>query len=133
MAVLGDPAEDRFQAVHPTNYVTFGLRRPPLQVHRLPTRIRYAPDFLTSAGFVEVQGFGREGVIRIKTDKLGALSWWSDLFPVEWFFFDSHKDAHAYVAHNEVLDAINKDERVTLDRFPEGKACFAIPRAVFFG
>lgn len=73
---MGDEAESVFEAVWPTNFVAYGLRRPPLQVHKLAPFVRYTPDYLTSTKLVEVQGVGRDGQIKLKLEKYSALKEW---------------------------------------------------------
>src|SRR6266498_2550714 len=82
---MGDLAEGAFEEVHQYGFVRWGLDRPPIQVHKLPKRIRFAPDYLTTHSFVEVQGFGKDQVIKLKLDKYDALRWWNVLHPVDLF------------------------------------------------
>ena len=68
---LGDEAEQVFERVARYGWVRYGLNRPPLQMHRLPARIRYTPDYLMSNKFIEVQGLGRDQKLKLKLDKIG--------------------------------------------------------------
>jgi hypothetical protein len=86
---MGDEAEGIFERVWPRNWERFGLKRPCLQVASLPLEIRYTPDYLTSFSLVEVQGFGRDGTLRVKDEKFAALKWWQEVMPVEFFLWDS--------------------------------------------
>lgn len=127
---MGDEAEHHFEE-YATNvlklgWIRFGLDRPPLKMSSLPTRLRYTPDYLMSAEFVEVQGFGRDQTFKIKLDKLNSLHWWNDLHPVSLYLWDTTNEREGMV-HLEDIDAIINDGAATLDSFPEGKAYFAIP------
>jgi hypothetical protein len=127
---LGDPAEKKLLEVHPTNLVRWGLDRPPLQVGKLPKRIRYAPDFLASDVFIECQGVGRDQVIKLKWEKLSCLYFWDQVHPVQLFFWDSHRKRHTYVPLRVIGDLVN--EVAELGHFHEGVAFFALPASVVF-
>lgn len=122
---LGDRAEGQFERVTCDTWIRWGLQRPPLKVSQLPARIRYAPDYLTSRAFVEAQGFGRDGELKVKIDKYNALHWWNDVHPVHLFVYDSHKKRNTRIALRE-LDRIIADGGARLASFPEGKSYFAI-------
>lgn len=129
MGAMGDAAEGKFEELCQATarpYVRFGLNRPPLNVGALPTRVRYSPDYLTSTGFVECQGFGRKQQVMLKVEKLGSLLWWNDLFPTSLFLSDSHKKRTVEVPILAVTKLIDSGAS-TLDYFPEGKAFFSIP------
>ena len=77
---LGDPAENAFRQWADNRqlaYVRFGLERPPIDMRRVPTMLRYTPDFLTDQGLFEVQGCGQDQKFKFKHDKLFALRWWN--------------------------------------------------------
>lgn len=77
--VLGDPAERRFQEYasrRELGVVKYGLDRPPVDLSRTSTFVRYTPDFLTDEGLVEVQGCGRDQLFKFKHEKLRALLQW---------------------------------------------------------
>lgn len=89
---MGDEAEMRFEEwAHSTSrgFVRFGLNRPPIAVHRLPPFIRYTPDYLQTNQLVEVQGFGRDQLFKLKADKLEILGQWAEYHPVDLFAWDS--------------------------------------------
>lgn len=130
--VMGDTAEAKFEEVSRTSFVRFGLQRPPLKVPALPVRIRYAPDYLRTYDFVEVQGFGREQRLRVKVEKLNALHFWNGVHPVQFFAFDSKNDRWAFIPLKDI-DRWIDGGTVELGHFPEGKAYFAIPASVIFG
>ena len=127
-AELGDTAEAIFEQVYPNNWVRFGLNRPPLKMSSLTVRSRYAPDYLTSDGYVEVKGCGRDGIIKIKRENLDALQWWHSNEQVRFFFWDSHRTRHVMVGLRELTDLIdNPDAGITLGHFHDPKAFFGVP------
>jgi hypothetical protein len=80
---LGDDAELRYEEDRRNRGVRFteyGVRRPPFtgrEMFQLPNSVRYGPDYIESWGgylrFVEVQGIGDNGVLRLKDEKLATL------------------------------------------------------------
>jgi hypothetical protein len=129
---MGDPAEDLFKEVAPQyglKIARYGLARPPMQVHTLPMRIRYTPDFLTNKGLVECQGFGREQKIKLKREKLDCLSYWNTLWPVSLFLNDSHKKRHSLTPLEVFMKAIDAGH-ASLQFFKEGKAFFEFPASL---
>lgn len=92
---MGDQAEAQFEAWASSQgigYVRFGLDRPPVHVPSLPVFIRYTPDYLTAKAFYEVQGFGRDQLLKVKTEKLNALDTWDTHHDVKLFTFDATND-----------------------------------------
>lgn len=85
---MGDEAEGVFEETSKRGFVRSGLDRPPISMSMLPPMVRYTPDYLTSAGYVEVQGVGRDQVIKLKHDKLQALLAWADIFACDLFVWD---------------------------------------------
>lgn len=129
---LGDEAENQFQrwcGERKINFVRFGLERPPLQMYKLPSRLRYTPDFLLTASFVEVQGFGRDQTFKLKLDKHGCLHWWNDLHPVWLYIWDSHYRRDCVI---KLLDFDQLLHNATIETFAEGKTYFAIPGDFLF-
>lgn len=125
---MGDEAEGVFEAVCTEQlklgWARYGLNRPPIQMHRLPARVRYTPDYLLSSRFMEVQGCGRDQVFKLKFDKAGALHWWNDLLPVELFLWDSMIKRWCIVKLAD-LDGLAGTRHCVLATFPEGKPYFA--------
>lgn len=90
--VLGDPAELAFEHWSAHNglaYGRYGLLRPTVSMRTLPVEIRYTPDYVTDYGLVEVQGCGKDGMLKFKHDKLEALKWWDKVVPVTFWFYNS--------------------------------------------
>ncbi len=121
---MGDLAEGVFEEWSPVNFVRFGLNRPPLAMWKLPPRIRYTPDYLTSDYLVEVQGFGRKQVVHMKLDKWKSLLWWDrNVMPVRLFLHDSHNDRQLMFPIKKLRPLVDKAE---VRKFPEGNEYYAI-------
>jgi hypothetical protein len=93
---LGDPAEHAFEQYanrSRLNIVRYGLNRPPINMGRVPTQIRYTPDYLTDIGLVEVQGCGQDQTFKFKHDKLWAITQWSKLDTTWWFLWNQTRDS----------------------------------------
>jgi len=127
---MGDEAEGVFEAVAPANFVRYGINRPPLQVHRLPARIRFTPDYLMTNKFVEVQGCGRDQTFKLKVSKHGALRWWNDLHAVELFLWDSHNCRWCFVTLEQLESLL---VGTTVRAFPEGHPYFEFNADDVFG
>jgi hypothetical protein len=121
---MGDTAEAIFEATIGRGFVRFGLNRPPLQVHKLPAKIRYAPDYLTSTGFYEVQGCGRDGVLKLKDEKLVALGEWNQDFDTFLWVYDQTNHRYAWAHVGEIVHDLDKFRK---GMFPEGKPYFELP------
>jgi len=137
-AQMGDLAEGKciqWLQENNTGFVRYGLDRPPLRMDMLPARIRHTPDILTSRGLIEVKGFGRDQVAKLKLEDMNCLSWWNDCHPVSIFFYDSCNDRSICVGFTDVRDKMVADQRVKLGVFPDAnpKPYFAIPAAVIWG
>lgn len=128
---MGDEAEGIFEKVFGKGFVRTGLNRPPIQMHKLPARIRYTPDYLTSQGYVEVQGFGRDQRIKLKIDKWMSLHYWNSLFPVRLFLWDTTNKRYCYVTL-EQLDACFASGEASIESFPEGKPYLSFDADVVF-
>lgn len=132
---MGDLAEGEFERVmeeeRRLGFTRYGLDRPPIQVHKLPKRIRYTPDYLTTHTFVEVQGFGQDQIVKLKLDKYDALRWWNVLHPVELFLFDSANVRWTFVKLDAVTELL-EGEDVQIRKFSEGNRYYAFPAELFF-
>jgi hypothetical protein len=118
MGAMGDEAEFAFESAHQGGFVRFGLNRPPVAVQQLPPQIRYTPDYLTSSGFVEVQGVGRDRIAKIKIEKAVALQQWHSIFNLEMFIWDSKTKTHRYLPWAELWPTLPS---LPIAFFPEGK------------
>jgi hypothetical protein len=130
--LMGDWAEAACDRVFPKS-APFGFNRPPFSIQQIPVRLRYAPDRITPREFLEVKGVGRDGLIKIKHEDLSCLLWWDDLFPVEIFVYDSHRNRWAVVSIKDIQAWASAGE-LEMDRFqeataeePEGRAFWKIP------
>jgi hypothetical protein len=126
---MGDEAEGMFEGVCTKlgqGFTRYGLNRPPLRMSMLPARLRYTPDYLMSAKLVEVQGCGKDGLVKLKLDKQGALHWWNDVHPVELFLWHTQSRNWCFVPLT-AFDSLIESGQADLQQFPEGKAYFAYP------
>lgn len=135
---MGDQAEGKcaeWLASQNRGYERYGLDRPNLRMDMLPARIRHTPDFVTSRGFIECKGFGRDQTAKVKFEDINCLSWWNDCFPVSLFFYDSANERSICLEFELVRDKLLADERVTKGVFPDAnpKPYWAIPAAVLWG
>lgn len=131
---LGDEAEGHFEtwcSRSRLGFVRFGLDRPPIKVGSLPARLRYAPDYLLTSGFVEVQGVGRDQLVKVKLEKYGCLRWWDDLHHVELYLWDSANERETFLTL-EQLDGVIASQATTLGVFDGRKAYFSLPASVCF-
>lgn len=122
IGAMGDEAEGVFEAVYPEGFVRWGLNRPPINVSQLPEQMRYAPDYLTAKGLVEVQGVGSDQLLKLKVEKYEALRKWGDVMRTDLFVWDSKHRRYAWVRLDD-LRALLGDLR----QFPEGKPYWSIP------
>lgn len=121
---MGDEAEAIFEEVHEKGWVRWGLNRPPIQVSALTTKIRYAPDYLTSDGFIEVMGVGRDQTLKLKIEKLLCLLQWHQEMDTRLFIWDSTNKRYCYVS---IPDLVSQLGIAKLGKFPEGKATWDFP------
>jgi hypothetical protein len=126
---MGDIAERRFEEESAVKWVRYGLCRPPINMSALPIQLRYTPDYLTAQGLVEVQGLGRDQILKVKHEKLEALRWWEKVHPVYLFVYDSHKDRSSMLSLSEVRKKCKLSET---DEFPEGKSYYAIKSSLLW-
>lgn len=128
-AQMGDEAEGHFETyakeVLDRSFVRYGLARPPIQMHALPARIRYTPDYLMSKCFVEVQGLGRDQQMKVKHDKLNSLRWWNDFQRpsfdgVRLYIWDSHHQRECWF-HLSMLDELLADGKGALGCFEQDR------------
>lgn len=127
---MGDESENTFMRVWPTNYVRFGLNRPPLRMSSLPERLRHTPDFLTSSHLVECKGVGKDDLVKIKLKELNCLWYWHQLHPVRIFVWSTTRFAWAVADLPEIQRMLDNGD-ATLDKFHDGGAYFAIPGSLF--
>jgi len=129
---LGDPAEQRFEQFYEGNWERWGLNRPNLSMKMLPNNIRHAPDYITSHGFVECKGLGRDQVLKVKHEEIDeAWGFWNQIMPLRVFVFDSHNDRHTIIDYSQILWMAN--DHGTVDHFPDNnKPYYRIPAEAIF-
>jgi hypothetical protein len=123
---MGDEAEGVFEQVYGQGFVRTGLNRPPLMMSMLPEFVRYTPDYLTSKGYVEVQGFGRDQINKFKREKIEALLAWNRHFRVDFFLWDSYNKRYGWV---RLQDLVRDFRPHHVQTFPEGKEYFGVSAA----
>lgn len=132
---MGDEAEGVFEAVCEKHFhlgfVRYGLNRPPIRMSSLPARLRYTPDYLMSTKFVEVQGFGRDQLMKLKLDKWMSLHFWNSLHPVEMFLWDTTNSRWCFVTLDN-LDELLAAGKAEIRRFTEGKTYLAFEADALF-
>lgn len=117
---LGDEAEGIFESVYSHKFDRYGLNRPGTGLASVPPFVRYTPDYLTSKGLVEVQGFGRDQTFKLKEDKWAALLQWErcSRWRVDLFVWDSWFKRYGWVR----LVDLASDTHWVPGLFPEGKS-----------
>lgn len=115
---LGDESEAKFRELNP-NCEDYGLRRPEINLAKVPAFVRYTPDFLQHNRLIEVMGIGRDGTLKLKFEKLEALKQWEMHFPVDLFVWDSHRERHITMPLPQVHKLCLKDGKP--DQFHDGK------------
>lgn len=128
MGTMGDTAEAIFEDVYPEGFARYGLSRPPVKVGELPAKFRFTPDYLTSKGLVEVQGFGRDQTVKLKLDKFSALGQWHADWRVDLFLWDSHKKRYGWLSW-PALQGLIDEGCATLGYFHDPKAYLAFKAA----
>lgn len=122
---MGDEAEGVFDEVYPNGKERFGLCRPQIRLHQIPLFIRYMPDRIVHDRLVEVQGFGRDRTVKIKTEKLTALLFWDSVWTCDLWLWDTTMKRYTQLPIRDVLAAVNSG-RAELRYFPEGKAYYVL-------
>lgn len=121
---MGDEAEGMFEQVYPHGWARYGLNRPRIAMSKLPLKIRYTPDYVTSAKLVECQGFGADQLVKVKFEKLVALHMWNSDMPTEIFLWDTTNQRFTYVNIATLSNTLHT--HADLATFPEGKRYWAL-------
>jgi hypothetical protein len=127
---MGDEAEGVFERVFPKGWARYGLNRPPIQMAKIPARLRYTPDYITTSALVEVQGFGRDQTFKLKIDKWQSLHWWNGVHPVDLFVWDTTNKRWCILSLQQIDLLVEQCGEIR--HFPEGKAYMAIPGDAIF-
>lgn len=120
---MGDEAEAQFEATYENGWVRFGLNRPNISLGMIPSMLRHTPDYLTSHGFVEAVGVGRDRKLKLKIEKALALQQWHTIFPLRLFVWDSKLKQSRMIEWTELWPAL---PTLPIGFFPEGKAYWAV-------
>jgi len=133
-SAMGDEAEQIFEAWAASTdlkFVRYGLNRPPIAMHKLPARLRYTPDYLTSGHLIEVQGFGQDQICKLKIDKWMSLHYWNTVHPVNLFIWDRSNRRYAIVKLAQ-FDSLLAEGNATIGQFPEGHGYLAVDARPLF-
>lgn len=114
---LGDESEAKYLELHP-NSDRYGFDHTDINLKNVPAFVRYRPDFIQHNRLVECMGFGRDGTLKIKLEKLYVLQQWNSVFHTDMFFWDSSERRHITMHVNDVALACKKNAK--LDQFHEG-------------
>lgn len=126
--LMGDLAEQQFEATHTEPFARWGLNRPDFPVRLLPAEVRYAPDYVTADRFIEVQGCGKDQTLKIKLDKYIAWHHWAKLMPLWLWIWDAHNGTFLFVSLDRIDYLVGSGEG-DWRRFPEGTAYLAVELA----
>jgi hypothetical protein len=122
-SALGDLAEGVFERTYDQPYVRFGLSRPPIHLGGVPGIVRFAPDYISAKGFIEIQGFGGDQTFKLKHSKAEALQFWHGMWRLDFWVFDSKNQRYAWLRWPELYHACATAE---VRHFPEGYPYSAI-------
>lgn len=120
---LGDESEGVFEDNYPMAWTRFGLNRPLVPMSSLPPFLRHTPDYVTSRGLVECQGFGRDQLAKFKRSKIDALLIWHHQMRVDFFLWDSANKQFGWV---RLPDLVNNLHRHNVKSFHEGNQYFEV-------
>lgn len=130
---MGDASEQKFEEFADGAFERWGINRPQgVHVPSLPARVRAAPDYLTTQGFIECLGVGRRQLVQLKLEKLGVLRWWSDLMPVSVWVWDSHKKRSCLIGLTALDGLIQTPGLCSISYFDGRKLCFCVPADAVF-
>jgi len=117
---MGDIAETAFLNVYPKAH-RLGLNRPDFDVRGMADPMRYAPDFMLSDGLYEVMGVASRGdsLLKVKFEKLDALSTWMCIGPVHLFIYDSSRKRYWIAPLRDWSKSCHKHGEVA--RFPDNR------------
>lgn len=130
---MGDASERKYEEAVEGRCVRWGINRPEgVHVPSLPSRVRAAPDYLTTEGFTECMGIGRKQHLRLKLEKHGVLHYWHQLMPVKLWIWDSHKKRSCLVSLETIDRLINTPDLCDVTYFDGRKLAFVIPAQPIF-
>jgi hypothetical protein len=133
VSALGDEAEGKFEEWCERarlNFERTGWNRPSIRPSDLPTRLRYMPDYCLGRGYIEVQGFGKDQIFKVKLEKLNSLHYWNALHPVTLYVWDSFNERECFVGLAAFDNLLGPE--TLIKRFPEGKTYLAVPGDLLF-
>ena len=104
---MGDEAESVFEDVHKEAWVRFGFNRPPFRMTHLSSFVRHAPDYCDRFGLWDCMGLGRDGVLKLKVEKLAALESWNEFQPTGLFVWNSALGEYDYINVEDLSEMID--------------------------
>lgn len=125
LGAMGDLAEGVFEDVYQGGFAHYGLRRPPLNLAKVPIKVRYTPDMVTSHGLIEVMGLGKDQLLKLKCEKFEALIEWNSDWKVDLFIYDSANKRYCTVSLDD-LSKIIVTGKAPRGTFNEGKDYWAV-------
>jgi hypothetical protein len=134
LTTMGDPAEEACDLAYGYRTHKLGLDRVwqndvGLTMSQMTPTMRYTPDRMTINSIIECMGIGRDKTLKIKTEKVHALTAWDIIGPTKLFVFDQPQNTYyeAPIAEWEAACL----EHAELKLFPEGKEYWALHRDNF--
>tara|TARA_R110001606_G_scaffold118964_2_gene249792 strand:- start:1333 stop:1821 length:489 start_codon:yes stop_codon:yes gene_type:complete len=129
MKTAGDPSEEACDKVYGYRTHKLGLDRVwqngvGLYMAQMTPAMRYTPDRMIIDRNIECMGIGRDKTLKIKTEKIEAMSAWEHIGPIDLFVFDQPNNTYYQAPLEEWRLAIVAHGKA--DVFPEGKPFWAI-------
>jgi hypothetical protein len=132
-AYLGHTSENAFEVFCKKEGITFehfGFKSESLLDYKtIPVYVRTRPDYICQKEnenfFVEVNGVGKDGIIKIKIDAVVGIPFWEMLLPVKIFIYDSTRKKYSLFPFSMLKRKVtmNDPQRFESDRkiyFPIG-------------
>ena len=125
---MGDEAEEKFESLQEGgSFVRFGFNRPPFRMTHLTSFTRHTPDYVTRDGLlVECMGMGRDGVLKFKPEKYGALMEWNAKQDVALFVWNSAEKQSALLPWDQVKSLVRKARKAGIKSFTDGNTYYPI-------
>lgn len=92
----------------------------------------HMPDYFDGEQWYEIQGCGRDQMIKLKVNKLEDQRQWQGFteYPVMYWFYDSHNKASTAMSLTAINYLVTQEEFV-LQTFPEGHQYWEMPTSTF--
>ena len=123
---MGDEAESVFEEVHKEAWVRFGFNRPPFRMTHLSSFVRHTPDYCDRFGLWDCMGLGRDGVLKVKVEKVEALMDWDRWQQTGLFVWNSAVGAYAYLSADVLLGMVELVGDSGIRSFNDGNRYYPI-------